>query len=402
MLDRDSSRAVIAFTGIAHALHHIVTAVFMTVVLALSPAWARPYEQLIALWTFGALLLGGAAPLAGWLGDKLGERRMMLVYLFGIGLATIACGLARGPYEMQVGLTLMGLFGAIYHPVGTAWVVRHAHAKGQAIAIVGAFGSAGVALASVVGAVLTDLISWRAAFLVPGTLLVATGCALAVASMLGRVPDLACDRRPEPAVDRGRLRRTIVVLVIAMCLTSLTWHAFQTMLPKWLGRELGDALGPGLIGIGAVVTGIYLVGALAQFVGGHCADRGYAREAFIGSFALKFAAIALATQATGWPVVVAAVCVSLVFDLAAPIENVLVARYAPQGRRGIVYGVRHGLAIASAPLGVQLVSWLYDEARGFDLVLLAMTALVLIILLAALLLPSETRAATPSPADARP
>lgn len=402
MSEQDSSRAVIAFTGVAHALHHIVTALFMTVVLVLVPAWDRPYEQLIALWTFGALLLGGAAPLAGWLGDKLGERRMMLVYLFGIGFATIACGLARGPGEMQIGLTLMGLFGSIYHPVGTAWVVRHAHAKGQAIAVVGAFGSAGVALASLVAAVLTDLISWQAAFLLPGTLLIATGCALGVASMQGRIPDLVADRRPDPPADRSSLRRTIVVLVIAMCLTSLTWHAFQTMLPKWLGRELGDVLGPGLIGIGALVTGIYLVGTLAQFVGGHCADRGYAKEAFVGSFALKLAAITLATQVTGWPVVVAAIGVALVFDLAAPIENVLVARYAPEGRRGTAYGVRHGIAIVSAPLGVQLVSWLYDEVRGFDLVLLAMAALVLVILLATLLLPAEPRTEAPRPADARP
>ena len=80
------------------------------------------------------------------------------------------------------------------------------------------------------------------------------------------------------------------------------------------------------------------------------------------------------------------------FDIAAPVENILIARHAPQGKRGLAYGLRHGIAILSAPLGVQLVSWTYDEARGFGALLLAMGAIVLVILLAALLLPNEREA----------
>lgn len=401
-MSRDTSRPVILFAGLAHMLHHVVTALFMTIVLALVVAWQRPYAELITLWTAGALLLGLAAPLAGWLGDRWGERQMMIVYYFGIGAATCACGLARGPAELQIALAALGLFGAIYHPVGTAWVVRHAVARGRAIAVVGAFGSVGVAAASLVAALLTDLIDWRAAFIGPGLALLACGAALVIASRSGVIEDRATDRQAPLPSDGTGTRNVVVVLVVAMSLTSLVWHAFQTMLPKWLGREVGHLLGPGLIGIGALVGGVYLVATLAQFVGGHYADRGRTKEVYVISFALKLAAIAIASQVSGWPVVVAAVLIALVFDIAAPVENILIARHTPQGQRGLAYGLRHGIAIVSAPLGVQLVSWTYDDSRGFGLLLLVMAAIVLVILLAALLLPSERTASTIHPNPASP
>jgi MFS family permease len=389
-MSRDPSRPVILFAGLAHMLHHIVTALFMTVVLVLVPLWQRPYEELIALWTAGALLLGLGAPLAGWLGDKWGERRMMLVSFFGVGAATMACGLARGPTELQVALAAVGLFGAIYHPVGTSWIVRHAPARGRAIAIVGAFGGVGVAAASLVAGLLTDLIDWRAAFFMPGAVLLLCGFALLVASWRGIIADRTVDRQPpSPGESGAGLRVTVALLVVAMSLTSVAWYAFQTMLPKWLGREVGASLGSGLIGIGSLVAGVYLVATLAQFVGGHYADRGRTKEVYVASFIMKLVAIAVASQVSGWPVVVAAIFIALVFDVAAPIENILIARHTPPGQRGLAYGLRHGMAIVSAPLGVQLVSWTYDESRGFGMLLAAMAAIVVVILVAALLLPSE-------------
>jgi MFS family permease len=182
-------------------------------------------------------------------------------------------------------------------------------------------------------------------------------------------------------------RQAAIVLVLTMCLTSVIWHAFATMLPKWLSSEIGTSLGTGLTGLGAMVGLVYLIGTGAQFVGGHFADRGSAKQIYVASFVLKLAAFLLALQVTGWPVVVVAAVIALVFDVAAPVENFLIAQYASVRRRGLTYGLRHGMAIVSAPLGVQLVSWLYDEGSGFATLLLAMTLMTLVILLVSMLLP---------------
>ena len=113
-----SSRLAVAFSCIGHFQHHVLTGLFLTLVVMLERAWERPYDELIGLWTIGALLVGAGAPLAGWLADRFGHARMMAVFFLGAGAATIAAGLTAGPAPMTVALAGLGLFGAIYHPVG--------------------------------------------------------------------------------------------------------------------------------------------------------------------------------------------------------------------------------------------------------------------------------------------
>lgn len=394
-MQRDSLGPILIFSCIAHAWFHVLVALFLTLVLVIEPIWQRPYDELIELWTPGALLLGLAAPLAGWLGDRWGEARAMVVFFFGIGAATILCGLAGAPLWLGLGLALMGLFGAIYHPVGTAWVMKHATARGRAIAILGVSGSIGGAVASLVAAVLADLFDWRVAFILPGVLSLAFGCALVWAMASGRIVDREGDALAQPEPSRADVRQAFAVLAVTMSLTTVAYYAVTTMLPKWFDRQVGADLGDGLLGIGALVTLVYLLGATAHFVGGHFSDRGAVKRVYVVSYGLKLAALLLAILVTGWPVVAMAVIIVFVFDIAAPVENVLIARFISSRRRGLAYGVRNGIAIAAGPLGVQLVSWLFDEQAGFDNLLLALAGLVSVILLAALFLPSDRTEAKP-------
>jgi MFS family permease len=381
---------VLVFAGLGHALFHVLAALFLTLALVLAPAWHLDYSDLIATWTLGAFLLGAAAPIAGWLSDRVGETRLMIVFFLGIGASSILCGLADRPETLRWSLSGVGIFGAIYHPVGTAWVVKNVRRRGQSIAAVGLAGSIGLAFSSLIAGALSDLAGWRIAFIAPGAISAAGGLLLSAAYWTGRVVDRDTDLFPTAAPAMGRnVRRAFLALIISVTLTTLIYHAFSTMLPKWMEREVGVALGGGLTRIGALVTFIYLAGASAQFVGGHFADHGKAREIYLASFVMKFAALMLASLAGGFPVVLAAIAIACVFDVAAPVENVLIARYTPTHRRGLAYGAQHGIAIVSAPLGVGLVALLYDPATGFAKLLFAMAAIAAMILIAASFLPRE-------------
>jgi MFS transporter, FSR family, fosmidomycin resistance protein len=283
----------------------------------------------------------------------------------------------------------MGLFGAIYHPVGTAWVVKNIEQRGRSIAILGICGSIGAAAASLVAAFLADWCGWRAAFVVPGVTAAVAGFALARAFVSGRVIDRLGDAVPTLEPSRRNVFRAFVVLAVTMSLTMLLYHAFTTMLPKWINRELSSELGDGLIATGALVSLIYLIGATAQFIGGHFSDKGRAKEIYAFSFLLKFMALGLATVVSGWSVLAAAVTIALVFDIAAPVENILIAQYTPRQRRGLAYGIRNGIAIIAAPLGVQLVSILFNEQTGFDRLLYVLAATALVVLAASLFLPAQ-------------
>src|SRR6185312_1522951 len=95
-------------------------------VLGLEGKFGLSYGELLSLSLAGYVLFGAAALPAGWLGDRWSAEAMMVVYFLGTGAATVLTGFASGPLGLAIGLTLIGLFGAIYHPVGVAWLVRNA------------------------------------------------------------------------------------------------------------------------------------------------------------------------------------------------------------------------------------------------------------------------------------
>jgi len=123
----------------------------------------------------GFVLFGAAALPAGWLGDRWSQSKMMAAFFFGAGGAAIITGLAQSTIGLFIGLTLMGLFASIYHPVGIAWLVQHSEKRGRSLGVSGLFGSLGTAAAAIVAGTLADLVSWRAAFIVPGILVMALG-----------------------------------------------------------------------------------------------------------------------------------------------------------------------------------------------------------------------------------
>ena len=83
---------------------------------------------------------------------------------------------ARAPISslLAVALTALGMFAAIYHPVGTAMLIEQATSRGRSLAFNGVCGNLGVALAAGITAALVAWLGWRAAFLAPGAICIAT------------------------------------------------------------------------------------------------------------------------------------------------------------------------------------------------------------------------------------
>jgi FSR family fosmidomycin resistance protein-like MFS transporter len=103
---------------------------------------------------------------------------MMVVFFVGTGGAAIATGFADSPLAVALGLGAIGLFGSIFHPVGTAWLVRNAENRGRALGWNGISGSMGLAAGPFVAGALAQVLSWRAAFIIPGALCTVIGILL--------------------------------------------------------------------------------------------------------------------------------------------------------------------------------------------------------------------------------
>ena len=171
----ESRRRSIGFLNWAHALDHYVMLIFPTVVISLALVEGRRAAELIALGTGSFVAFGLFSLPAGWLGDRWSRRHMMVLFFAGCGLSLAAAGLAPNLTVLAVALTGLGVFAAIYHPVGMPMLVAAATSRGRTLAFNGVCGNLGAALAAGITAALIELVGWRGAFLVPAALLLATG-----------------------------------------------------------------------------------------------------------------------------------------------------------------------------------------------------------------------------------
>ena len=168
---------LVPFINLGHLLDHLVMLVFPTVVLVLIREWNLPYSDLIKLSVGGFIAFGAFAIPAGWLADHWSRYKMMAVFFFGIGASLFVTGFASSPWQVAAGLTLTGMFAAIYHPVGIAMLVAAPKNLGMALGWNGLWGNLGLAFAAIISGALMDLWGWRAAFFVPGLLAIAVGVA---------------------------------------------------------------------------------------------------------------------------------------------------------------------------------------------------------------------------------
>ena len=175
---RSRQRIHFLFMNLGHFFDHLLMLVFATVAaLTLVHEWDIRYANLIPYATPGFVAFGLFSLPAGWLADRWSREGMMLVFFFGIGLASITTALAQTPLQIAVGLFAIGVFAAIYHPVGLTLVVQGRDRTGLPIAVNGVFGNLGVACAALLAGYLADHSGWRSAFIWPGIVTVAIGIA---------------------------------------------------------------------------------------------------------------------------------------------------------------------------------------------------------------------------------
>src|SRR5690349_2441433 len=109
-----------------------------------------------------------AIPIAGWLADKIGRKRLLVLAVIGFTIASFLCAIAQSLPEMVAFRVIQGMTGAFLVPLAQATLFdinppeRHA----QAMALFGGGIMIGPILGPVLGGWLTDSFNWRWVFLV--------------------------------------------------------------------------------------------------------------------------------------------------------------------------------------------------------------------------------------------
>jgi len=377
----------IIFSNVGHGFSHMFTLLYATAVLYLPKVFDLPYGELLGLSSLGLVLFGVAALPAGWLGDRWSQIGMMAIFFLGIGVGAIVVGLAVGPERLFIGLTLIGLFGSIYHPVGIAWVVALANKQGMTLGINGVFGNTGSAIAPVFVGLMIDYVTWRAAFIIPGVLSIFVGTGLLLVWRAGWIKDVTKDKTPTVAPDSSAFFRVFIVLTITMACSGIVYTGLTNTMPKLMEMGLSAALAASYTEIGVFVGIISGLASLSSIFGGWMADRYSARSIYIIFWTLQIPILFTIVSLSDVPLLVAVLLV-LSFMLAfAAAENMLVAQYTPFRWRAVAYGAKFVLALGVGGLTVHLAGWLFDSNGDFGVLFALFGGAAILAAAAAFLLP---------------
>jgi MFS family permease len=364
--DDPAKRRLIGFLNWAHALDHFVLLIYPTVVIGLDRVYGRPYSELIVLSTAAFIAFGVFSLPAGWLADRWSRRNMMGTFYFGCGASLAAAGLAPNLVVLAGALFALGMFASIYHPVGMAMLIEASQARGRTLAFNGVCGNLGVSLAAGVSALLAVTFGWRAAFLAPAALAVATGFIYLAFTPADR--HHAKSRKTMAAVSlTPKAMALLFAFFICIALTQGTVFNLLTIaLPKIIDERL--AANVPLVLAGSVATVVLLCGAVAQLCVGRLSERFSPHMLFAWITGIGMLGNAWAAFADGIPLMVAlAISIAAIYGQVT-VNDMVLARYTADAWRGRVYAVRYFLLFISAGCAIGMIALLHERG-GFPLVL---------------------------------
>jgi MFS family permease len=377
------------FLNIGHTLDHLFLLIYPTVVLVMAPEFGRSYGEMLPLALGGFIAFGAGSLPAGWLADYWSRRGMIIVFFSGIGAASILTGFATTPWQIAAGLTLIGVFGSIYHPVGVAMLVAGREKVGRVLGVNGVFGNLGVAFAALLSGALAHWINWRAAFMVPGVLAIAIGVAFAL--LVHRdVGEAGSARRSTGAKGhtRGLLARVFAILAVTTVCGGIIFNSTTIAMPKIFDERL-TALTSTTLGIGLLVSLVYTFAAMAQLVVGHFLDRGTIKRVFVPIVAFQVPLLLIAGTVENYVMLTVALAMMFFIFGQVPINDAMVAAYTDERWRSRMFALRYVVSFGASALAVPLVAWVHGATGDFKYLFFVLSTMSAIMLVAAISMPSQ-------------
>lgn len=109
-----------------------------------------------------------AIPISGWLADRIGRKRLLVMAVVGFTIASFLCAIAQSLPEMVIFRLVQGVTGAFLVPLAQATMfdINPPEKHAQAMALFGGGIMIGPILGPVLGGWLTESYNWRWVFLV--------------------------------------------------------------------------------------------------------------------------------------------------------------------------------------------------------------------------------------------
>ena len=386
------------FLNIGHFLDHFFVLIFASVAaLRLTSEWNMHYSQLIPYATPGLVAFGVCAIPAGWIADKWSREAMMAIFFIGIGLSSIYTSFANTPVEIAFSLTLIGVFAAIYHPVGLAMVIEGRSKMGIVLAINGVFGNMGIASAALITGLLIDNVGWRSAFYIPGVVAIVIGVIYLLFERTAQTGELTVEpinlkQTRNNTIPLATLYRVFVIILLTTALGGVIFQSTTFALPKVFDERLTTLAGTATL-VGMYTFLVFSIAAFAQLVVGYLLDNYRVRIIYAWVAILQAVLFAVMMHLTGLPALVIAIAFMLVVFGSIPINDILVGRMASSEWRSRAYALTYLVSFSVSAVAVPLIAKIHGT-WGFDRLFAVLAILAFLIFVAVVFLPRENQSLT--------
>ena len=157
-----------------------------------------------------------------------------------------------------------------------------------------------------------------------------------------------------------RLERRVMVRIFAVMLLStaiggIVFNATIVGMPKLFDERLPDMAGD-MLGIGAIVSVVYVIAAMAQLLVGRLIDRHPIRAVFVPLALAQVPLLWLAGVTGGWALVAVAVVMMFAAFGLTPTNDAIVARYIDERWRSRVYAVKYVISFGASATAVPMLA----------------------------------------------
>ncbi len=385
-------RTIIRYVNAAHVLDHLFMLIFPAAVLGMTQSFGLSYAEMIGLSLGGFIAFGACSLPAGWLGDKWDRRHMLQLFFIGIGVAAIFTGLSTGVPMLVAGLTLIGVFAAIYHPVGTAMLVAHAERRSHEIGINGMWGNLGVAFSALLTGVLTAQFGWRAAFILPGAVALLIG--LLFAWQVHREAPVVVPLASPRGVGGQRVSMRLVfgVLAVVTATGGVVFNAATVTYPKLFQVGLHELLvSPQSLGL--VVSLAYAFGAVAQLIMGRLLDRFSLKAPFVLLTLCQAPLLLVLAHAEGWALILAGAAFMFAVFGQVTVNDAMVANFVVPQWQARVFALRYFLSFGASAAAIPLIAFI-EPRQGLAGLYLLLAGVAVLTFVAALVFPRTAASGT--------
>ena len=306
----------------------------------------------------------------GWIGDHWSRRKLMAIFFFGCAASLAAAAAAPNMFWLAVALLALGVFAAIYHPVGIPVLIANARDRGRDLATNGVFGNLGVAFAPGITAAVAVTAGWRAAFILPAIVSGAIGVTYLLMTSERRDKQSGPAKGAEVPLAFYVAAAMFGAFAVISFAGGLVFNIVTVAMPKIVDEKLATDVPLTLIG--SVATFVLLFGGAAQLTVGRLVSIYPPHILFVAIGVIQVLGLAWATVAGG-PALIAALAIAIAGIYAqVTVGDVVIARYTADNWRGRIYAVRFFLAFISSGAAIGIIAALHGRG-GFFLVL-ALTA----------------------------